>query len=296
MSNISRLLSPRESIQMAWGLKLRDFRQWCSPSSQTAITNWKRRRIEQAIIVSRTNMMDDVEALLKSVQQTDNAANAGKSHAGASVSLPVMITAISALENPPERDVVIGFPNWQDVVVPSDPLQRAVQMRTTPASYRCQVAFFAPSEHACAAIANQFVNFWKHEGKRAVKVAYEVGYAGTSVIRDIWDFRVIENTLYPDKADTGIKNVFAVTIDCVIAGTEPIIVGLGAYGDDITDTGEPDGSIPPGLPPIEGNITPPDVLGKYVIEADAIEEEAGRHTRVTIDPETRIITETDMTR
>lgn len=294
MSDVSRLLSPMESIQIAWGLNLRDFRQWCSPAGQTAIRDWKTRRIESAIIVSKTSMIDDVEAMLKAIQQTENARNAGKLETGTSVKLPVMITAISAIESPPERELVVGSPTWVNVVIPTDPMQRAVQMRTTPVSYRCQIAFFAPSIHAASSIANQFVNFWKHEGKRSIQVSYELGYAGTSIIKDIWDFRVAENTIYPDKADVGIPNISAITVDCVIVGAEPIVTGLGAYGDDITDTGEPDGSIPPGLPPIEGGITPPDVLGKFVIEADVIEEEAGRHTRVAIDPNTLVITQTDL--
>lgn len=293
MSNVSRLLSPLESIQVAWGYKLRDFRQWCSPSSQSSIRDWKTRRIEGAIIVSKTSMVDDVESMLKAIQQTQNARAMGKIETGTTVKLPVMITAISAIESPPERELVVGSSTWVNVVVPADPLQRAVQMRTTPVSYRCQVAFFAPDIHAASSIANQFVNFWKHEGKRSIDVAYEIGYAGTSVIRDVWQFRVAENTIYPDKADVGIPNIHAVTVDCVIVGAEPTISGLGGWGDDITDKGEPDGSIPPGLPPIDGGITPPDELDKFVIEADVIEKDK-RHTRVTIDPITRVITETDI--
>lgn len=294
MSQVSRLLSPMESIQLAWGLKLRDFRQWCSPANQSAIRDWKTRRIESAIIVSKTSMIDDVETMLKAIAQTENARNAGKSETGSSVKLPFMVTAISAIESPPEREMVIGLSAWENVVVPTDPLQRVVQLRATPVSYRCQVAFFAPSIHAASSIANQFVNFWKHEGKRSFDVNYELGYAGTSIIKAPWNFKVAENTIYPDKADTGIPTVGAITVDCVIIGLEPTVTGLGGWGDDITDTGEPDGSIPPGLPPIEGGITPPDVLGKFVIEADVIEEEAGRHTRVAIDPNTLVITQTDL--
>lgn len=294
MSNVSRLLSPMESMQIAWGLKLRDFRQWCAPAGQAAIRDWKTRRIEEAVIVSKTTMMDDVEAMLKAIQQTDNARNAGKIETGSSVKLPVMVTAISGIESPPEYEVVVGSSTWVNVVIPTDPLQRPVQMRTTPVSYRCQIAFFCSDPHAASSIANQFVNFWKHEGKRSIQVSYDLGYAGTSIVKDFWNFRIAENTIYPDKADTGMTTVSAITVDCVIVGAEPIVTGLGAYGDDITDTGEPDGSIPPGLPPIDGNVTPPDELNKFVIEADVIEESASRHTRVTIDPNTLVITQTDV--
>lgn len=295
MNKVSRLLSPLESIQNAWGLKLRDFRQWCTPAGQKSIRDWKTRRVEGAIIVAKGSMVDDVEKMLKAVQQNENAEAMGDTtNSGTSVYLPVMVTAISAIESPPERDVVIGSPTWQNVVIPTDPLQRVVQARTASVSYRCQIAFFAPDPHAASSIANQFVNFWKHERKRGIDVFYELGFAGESIIKDKWNFRVVENTLYPDKAETGIETVHAVTVDCVVVGVEPNVVGLGGYDDDITDTGEPDGSIPPNLPPVGGHRDPPEKLNSFVIEADVIEREANRHTRVTADPITGDISQQDI--
>lgn len=295
MNKVSRLLSPLESIQIAWGLKLRDFRQWCTPAGQKSIRDWKTRRVEGAIIVAKGSMVDDVEKMLKAVQQNENAEAMGDTtNSGTSVNLPFMVTAISAIESPPEREVVIGSPTWQNVVIPSDPLQRVVQMRTAAVSYRCQIAFFAPDPHAASSIANQFVNFWKHERKRGIDVFYELGFAGESIIKDKWNFRVVENTLYPDKAEVGIETVHAVTVDCVVVGAEPNVVGLGGYDDDITDTGEPDGSIPPNLPPVGGHRDPPEKLNSFVIEADVIEREANRHTRVTADPTTGEINQYDI--
>lgn len=295
MSKASRLLSPLESMQHAWGLKLRDFRQWCTPAGQQSIRDWKTRRIEGAIIVSKTSMIDDVEQMLKAVQENENAKAMGdKSNSGTSVYLPVMVTAISAIESPPEREIVTGNATWLNVVVPTDPLQRVVQMRTAAVSYRCQMAFFAPDPHAASSIANQFVNFWKHEGKRGVDVFYELGFAGELVIKDKWNFRVAENTLYPDKADVGIKTVHAVTVDCIIVGAEPNVVGLGGLDDDITDTGEPDGSIPPNLLPVGGHRDPADQLNSFVVEADVIDTAARRYTRVKINPVTGVITQDDV--
>jgi len=295
MNKVSRLLSPLESIQNAWGLKLRDFRQWCTPAGQKSIRDWKTRRVEGAIIVAKGSMVDDVENMLKAVQQNENAEAMGDTtNSGTSVNLPIMVTAISAVESPPEREAVIGSPTWQNVVVPTDPLRRVVQMRTAAVSYRCQIAFFAPDPHAASSIANQFVNFWKHEAKRGIDVSYELGFAGESIIKDVWNFRVVENTLYPDKADVGIETVHAVTVDCIVVGAEPNVVGLDGYDDDITDTGEPDGSIPPNLPPVGGHRDPPDKLNSFVIEADIIECEANRHTRVTADPMTGDISQQDI--
>lgn len=294
MSKPYRLLSPLESVQNSWGYLLRDFRQWCSPAGQQSIRNWKTRRVEGAIIVAKTNMVDDAEALLRAIQRTDNADAAGnKNHTGTSVSLPVMVTAISAIESSPEYEVVKPNPTWVNVVVDSDPLQRVVQMRAAAVAYRCQIAFFAPDVHAASSIANQFINYFKHERKRSFDVGYEVGYAGTSVIKDHWNFKVAENTIYPDKISLGIETVHGITVDCTIVGLEPNIVGLGHEDDDITDTGEPDGSIPPNLPPITGGRDPEDQLNAVVIEADVMEEGA-RHTRVNIDPETGVITEQDI--
>lgn len=294
MSN-NRLLSPLESMQMAWGLKLRDFRQWCSPSGQQSIRDWKTRRIEGAIIVSKSEMVDDAEAMLKAVQQNENAKEMGDTtNSGTSVYLPIMVTAISAIESPPERDIVQPNANWLNVIVPADPLQRVVQLRTAAIAYRCQIAFFAPNPHAASSIAKQFVNYWTHEGKRSFDVAYELGFAGTSIIKDNWNFKVVENTLYPDKIDVGIKNIYGATVDCVVVGLEPTVVGLGHLDDDITDTGEPDGSIPPGLPKVPGSRDPADSLNGVVIEADVIDKAFDRHTRVNADPLTGVITQTDI--
>ncbi|WP_352309066.1 hypothetical protein [Psychrobacter sp. W2-37-MNA-CIBAN-0211] len=295
MSNVNPLFSPLESMQLAWGLKLRDFRQWSSPRGQQSIRDWKTRQLEGSIIVAKSSMMDDTEAMLRAVQENNNARAIGdKTNSGTSVYLPVMITAISGIESPPDRDVVIDHPNWANVVISNDPLQRVVQMRTASSSYRCQIAFFSPDPHAASAIANQFVSFWKHEGKRGVDVHYDIGFAGVKVIKDKWNFRVVENTLYPDKIDVGMDNIYGASVDCIIVGVEPTVVGLGGLDDDITDTGEPDGSIPPKLPPVEGNRDPADQLNSFVIEADIIERSAKRHTRVAIDADTGVITESNI--
>lgn len=291
MSKTVRLFSPLESVQQAWGYRLRDFRQWCSPAGQQSIRDWKRRRIEGAIIVAKTNMVDDAEAMLKAIQRAENdLASGDTTNSGTSVALPVMVTAISAIEAPPEFEIVKPNPNWVNVVVANDPLQRVVQMRAAAVAYRCQVAFFAPDIHAASSIANQFISYWKHEQKRSFDVEYELGFAGTAIIKDHWNFKVAENTIYPDKISLDINTVHGITVDCTIVGLEPNVVGLGHADDDITDTGEPDGSIPPNLPPILGSRDPADQLNAFVIEADVIEENV-RHDRVTIDPKTGVITQ-----
>lgn len=298
MSKTRQLKSPLECMQMSWGLRLRDFRQWCQPTTQ-ALFDWKARRIEGAIIVAKSKMIDDAEAMLKAVQENDNAQASGdKSESGTSVYLPMMMTAISPIESVPGFDQLIGQPQWMQGVIPTDPLQRVIEFRTTPALYRCQIAFFAPDPHSASSISNQLANYFKHEAKRQMSVMYEIGYAGTNIIRDPWNFRILENELYPDKADTELKNLHIITLDCNWSGLEPVVVGLGGEWDDYTDTGEPDGSLPPGKPgmpglqPLPGHRTPPDQLGKYVIEADIKNTDRAGETRVSIDPDTGVITQT----
>lgn len=290
MSDI--LLSPREVVQNAIGRKMRDFRQWSSPHGIRDLRNWKTRQLAASIIVAKSKMVDNAEEMLRKIAETDNAGAIGDDgNSGTSIYLPVMIIALAATQNPPEQDVVIGRSDWLAGVIASDPLGRVVQIRCTPVAYRCQVAFFASNDHAVESISNQFCSFFRSEQKRAFKVNYDLGYAGDHIVRDAWDFRVIENTLYPDTADVGIPNVSAVTIDFIIVGNEPTVVGLGHPDDDITDTGEPDGSIPPGLPPVTGGRLPDEALNAVVTQADVIDEGANSRTRLNADQETGVITQ-----
>ena len=327
MSKTKRLLSPLECLQLAWAMKLRDFRQWCMPTTQ-GVYDWKRRRLEAAIVVAKTSMVDDVESMLKAIQENDNAKNAGyKNKSGSSVYLPVLMTAISPIETPPEYDQVGGLPYWVNVVLPQDPLKRVVQMRSVPVAYRCQIAFFSPDPHSASDIARQFANFWKHEEKRTFPVSYDVGVLEGKAIKDDWNFRVLENSLYPDNASIDLKNLFIVTVDCTIVGAIPEIVGLGGDWDEVTDTGEPQESLPtrpnpeydpekptipldpenpegpainpprvpiPGDKPVEGNRDSYEELNSLVIEANVDDEDSDHEVRVAIDPDTGVITETNV--
>ncbi len=316
MSKTSSLLSPLESLQMAWAIKLRDFKQWCQPTTQ-AVYNWKQRKLSTALTVAKTTMADDVEKMLKAVAEKDNAGEIGnKKEKGTSAYLPVLVTAISPIEMPPEREDVIGVSTWQNVVIDTDPLQRVVQMRTMAVAYRCQIAFFAPDPHSCSSVVNQFINFWKHEGKRTFPVSYHVGFAGDDIVKNDWDFRVLDNSLSADSADVGLENIYVATVDCTIVGAEPTVVGLGGQWDDSTDTGEPIDTLPtdpkggkpidpsdpnsplrpikPLIPPIKGRRIPKDKLGKFVIEADIYTNDEPTRTRVTIDKESKVITQKEL--
>lgn len=328
MSKTRRLLSPLECAQIAWVMKLRDFRQWCMPTTQ-AMYDWKRRRLEAAIIVAKSSMVDDVEGMLKALHENQNAKNAGYTdESGSSVYLPSLMSAISPIESPPEYEQVGGLPYWVNVVLPQDPLKRVVQMRSTPIAYRCQVAFFSPDPHSASDFSRQFVSFWRHEGKRTFPVSYEVGLFEDKPIKSDWNFRVLENSLFPDNAPTELKNLTVVTVDCVVVGAVPEYVGLGGNWDDVTDMGEPFESLPtrpnpdydpdkPTIPidpnnpngpainsprvpitstkPVEGSRDDYDKLNSIVIEVDTATEPD--HTiRATIDPDTGLIVESKVER
>ena len=289
------LLSPRESIQLAIGLKMRDFRQWSSPQGIRDLRHWKTRQLDASIIVAKSKMVDNAEEMLRKIAETDNAGAIGDDgNSGTSVYLPVMIVAMAAINNPPEYSDVVGRSDWMKVVIPTDPLERVVQMRWTPAAYRCQMAFFASNDHATESISNQFCSFFESPQKRTFKVDYDLGHAGEHIVHESWVFRVLENTLYPDTADVGIPNISGVTIDFVVVGNIPTVVGLGHPDDDVTDTGEPDGSIPPGLPPVTGGRLPDEALNAVVTQADVIDQGTNSRTRLNADKETGVITQTHL--
>lgn len=288
-------LSPQESIQNAIGLKLRDFRQYCSPSGQPALEEWKRRKVKSAIVVSKSNMRDKAEEMLASIAQRENDTFAGDQYnSGDSFYLPMMVAALSTIETPPDISDIFANEEWHNVIVPTDPLQRVVQMRTRAVTYRVQVAFFCSNTHQASTLSNQFMAFWRNEQKRLFQVSYEVGVHLGVPIKAPFDWRVLQNTLSPSPIDVDMPTVEGAIIDFEVVGLEPNIVGLGGFGDDITDTGEPDGSIDAGVPPITGGRPSPEQINKVVLEADLYDIAADTQTRVKVDTATGVITETEI--
>lgn len=222
--------SSLECIQMAWALRLRDFRQWCKPEGQ-AVYRWKTAPLEQAILACRSNMIDDSQAMLKAWEENQNSPN----HRSAFI--PVMTTAIAPIQTPPEYDQVVGRSAWLDVAIPHDPENRVAQLRAIPSALRCQIAFFCPDVHGAMMISNQLCAYFRHESKRTFEVAFELGFVGDKKLIDNWEFRVLDNSLYPDTAGE-YQNLTIVTVDCTIMGDIPLITGLDGAWDNYTDTGE----------------------------------------------------------
>lgn len=232
----SRSLTSLEQIQMAWGYILRDFRQSCKPEGK-AMTAWKNAPLEKAIFACRSSMVDDSEAMLKAWDEYTKDDDDKKT-----TFLPVMTTAI-AYDTPPELSQVIGRADW--LVGKIAHYDKLIEFRAMPSAFRCQIAFFCPDAHGAMMVANQFCLYFKNESKRTFKIPFEIGKAddGTPIV-DEWDFRVLENTLYPDNAVSDYKNLTIVTVDCKIIGSIPIVVGAGGEWDNDTDTGEKDTAMP----------------------------------------------------
>lgn len=312
MANDRYIKSSLECIQMAWGLRLRDFRQWCKPEGQ-AVYRWKTAPLEQAILACRSNMIDDSQAMLKAWEENQNSQSQNRS-----AFIPVMTTAIAPIQAPPEYDQVIGRSEWLDVVIPHDPENRVAQLRAIPSALRCQIAFFCPDVHGAMMISNQLCAYFRHESKRTFEVAFELGFVGDKKLIDNWEFRVLDNSLFPDTAGE-YQNLTIVTVDCTIMGDIPIITGLDGAWDNYTDTGEvgtPDKwkDIPPNTditPPkkptdpfkpvntgatvndpfkaVTGEQTPNDDLNAVVIEAD-IYPDSKVNRRIKANKETKEIT------
>ena len=293
--------SSLECIQQAWAYRLRDFRQWCKPEGQ-AVFAWKTAPLKHAILACRSNMVDDAEAMLKAWAENQNDPN----KQGSTAFIPVMTTAIAPIQPPPDFEQVVGRSSWITAVLPNDTQGRVVQVRAMPAAFRCQIAFFCPDTHGAMMVANQFCLYWKHEGKRTFNVPFEVGMDGDNVLTDLWEFRVLDNSLMPDTAMTDYKNLTIVTVDCTIVGSIPIVVGLGGEWDNYTDAGEfgtppeweaiPPGKDPNGVfKPIPGGGVSPSDLQKVVTEADTNNLSTGEKRHIVIDPATGVITETDTT-
>ncbi len=86
-------------------------------------------------------------------------------------------------------------------------------------------------------ISNQLCAYFRHESKRTFEVAFELGFVGDKKLIDNWEFRVLDNSLYPDTAGE-YQNLTIVTVDCTIMGDIPLITGLDGAWDNYTDTGE----------------------------------------------------------
>jgi hypothetical protein len=266
--------SSLECIQDAWIGLLADFRAWCKPETRFAAA-WKNRPFHQAVAACKAQLIDDAEGMLTEWRISDKAENVS---GGTAAFIPVMLTAIAAIEMPPDVDQMRGIPYWVEATVPSDTQQRPVQIRTIPKAVRAQIAYFCTNPHDAASIADQFCAYMTDDNKRRIDVTYDLGGG----VKDQWKMLVIDNNLMPDNVPTDAKNMYIVTVTLTMVGLVPHVIGLGGDWDATTDNGwnVSDGDMGGDNGGQDQN------LDKVVIQADFAEA----NTRVLADYDTGEIT------
>ena len=269
----------------AWVHVLGDFRAWFKPETPHGMT-WKQAPLSQSIKGVKAKLIDDVEGMI-----ADWRANKNDTKEGQTSKLPVLLTAVAETAAPPEISQVIGQPYWTDVIVPNDPQERVVQMRTIPKAVRAQVVYITSNPHDASSISDQFCAYMTDDNKRRFAVNYHLGGGLVS------DFKmtVLENSLFPDSAPSDAKNLTIITVDVTMIGLVPHVVGLGGEWDSVTDVGvDPDNGDVGGDNATGGGQKPADQREAVVIRANLHDEEIGRHNRVDADPVTGEITDTEV--
>lgn len=211
---MTKKLSALDCVKSAIARTLIDFHQWCSADTQAG-NYWKKLDPKDAFKVAPGRMIDDTESMLAKYRQQDFKTGQGSP-------FPVMLLAVQSMVSPPDIDTLQGQSDWRDVIIPSDPKQRRVKLRTTPRQYRVQLAFVSADDDTSQGIINDFCNYMRSQEKRRFLAEYHLGDG----VKDQWDLTVIENSLMPDKVDTGQTNLFVNIVDFEIIGLLPVVIGL----------------------------------------------------------------------
>jgi hypothetical protein len=206
--------SPLESVKQAIGKVLIDFHKWAMPDTK-AFDYWKKLEVRNAIVVAPSRMIDDIDTMLSKYRQQET-------DKGFVAPLPVMIIALDNMVSPPEISAIKGVPYWLNTMVPTDPLNRPIKLRTVARQYRVQLAFVCAEGDTSQSVINQFCTYMQDDFKRRFMATYDLGGGVT----DDWELTVIENSLYPDKVPTGQSNMAVNTVDFQVAGLLPQVVGL----------------------------------------------------------------------
>lgn len=254
-------LSVREAFQKSWGNLLVNFREWLLADTAD-LHYWKTRPLKEAIAACPSRMVDDAEIMLSEWRKNQNA-----SVKGMTSFLPVMLTAFDAVPSAPDISSIRGVPDWMPVILPQDPLNRMVRMRTIPIAVRAQIAVFTDNPHSALMFTSQFCAYLTSETKRILTITLPVGDG----ITDDCELVILDNSLYPSKVSTEAKNITIFTVDVTLNGVMTQVVGLGGSWDANTD--------------INGRPSTED-MQKVVVEADINDTETGLHVRWVADEET----------
>lgn len=160
---------PKDSlkcIQDAWYKLLVDFRAWYMPETiQTE--EWKKRDIQTAIKSCPSRMMDDSEVMLAEYRKSQNADVV----TGATAFMPIMLTAIAMLDQPPDTMQLLPMPYFVPVVIGD----KQVKIRLIAKTVRAQLAFYATNAHDARSVCDQFCTYVQDEGKRRFQVPFDMG-------------------------------------------------------------------------------------------------------------------------
>lgn len=218
---MSEPLSVVEYFQQSWAKYLSDFRSWMSPNTK-AMLHWKTRPLKEAIAACPSRMVDSA---------LDMWAQWRKHQDNPSAVIPIMLTAFEAVPTMPSVTDIRAVPEWTKVILPTDPQQRLVQMRTVSMKMRAQLVFFASTPHDIAWFVTQFVNYARREEKRYLQLNVQLGDG----IYQEWPLTILNNQVDASTVPLNEKNLLACRIDVYLNGLIPEVVGLGEEVDSIVD-------------------------------------------------------------
>ena len=230
-------------IQNAWLKILYDFRAWMIPDTEL-LEKWKTRPILPVdktqenpivglpIVACRSRMMDDVETMLKAYRETkalvQNETDKKKGEEDADYAkllqqkmssfLPVIITAIGAVGNPPnDSGRVINIPYFCKVVRNNELCEYRIIQKTV----RCQLAFISPSSADTNSLADQFCTYMMDDAKRRFNVDFVVRQKneakGMSEIVESVRASIFDNdSLAPSEIPVTEQNLSVFTVDVEI--------------------------------------------------------------------------------
>lgn len=210
-------------IQRAWLKVLYDFRAWMIPDTEF-LKSWKERPIVAIdkteensilgfpIVTCRTNMMDDTATMLKAYRESD-----GDKDKISSI-LPVILTAVGAINNPPnDSGRLLNIPYFCKTVRNGE----VCEYRFVPKMVRCQLAFISPSSADANSLADQFCTYMMDDKKRRFNIDFVVREGnetkGIKPIIETVRSSVFDNdSLSPNDVPLSEKNLSVFVVDTEI--------------------------------------------------------------------------------
>lgn len=216
---MNKPMTPRECVLQALSAMILDFRSWLIAETKL-LHQWKTQRY--AFVVAEGRMVDDVQNMLDSMRKKK-------------VDLPIVIIAVRQITAPPDLSMVMGMPQERNVIIPADPLQRRVKLRTEPRGYHVQLVFLGNDTASADAFSSQFASYIRLMEKRRIQVTYPL----SKDLSDQWAMTIFDNTIFPDTVSLEANNIVGGIIDFDLFGLIPrVTAGLPPiydYGEEYKD-------------------------------------------------------------